>query len=405
MAVEREHSSDQLQAGILSSSSKDDMGIIGKSPVIRQIRETIRQIAPTNIPVLITGESGVGKELVAHAIHKHSRRATRLMLTVNCGAIPEGILESELFGHQRGAFTGAVETRKGYFELADGGTLFLDEIGELPIAIQVKLLRVLETKEFMRVGGGKVHQVDVRIIAATNKDLEAAVLEGQFRKDLFYRLNAIKIHIPSLRERREDIPLLIKVFTKEFCQENNLKFEGFSPEAIKMLQNRDWPGNVRELKNFVQSVIILERGQRITPEKLTKHLSPVNQPERNLPVPTYLSSEKAERELLYRVLLELKSDMNQIKNLLMQQFYPLHRSGSQPITVYEAPVQPVVEENEKMAKRKEEQVSLRDMERELIRKTLEQCNWNKRKAAQILKISERTLYRKIDEYNLETASN
>ena len=217
------------------------MGILGDSPVIQQIRETIRQVATTNIPVLIEGESGTGKELVARAIHENSPRRTKPMFTVNCGAIPEGILESELFGHQRGAFTGALESRKGYFEVADGSTLFLDEIGEMPLATQVKVLRVLEEKEFIRVGGGTNFKVDVRILAATNKNLEAEVTANNFRQDLYFRLNVIKIVVPPISARSEDIPLLVDKFQAEFCKENRIEFSGFTSEAIQLLKSQPWP--------------------------------------------------------------------------------------------------------------------------------------------------------------------
>ncbi len=246
------------------------MGILGDSPVIQQIRETIRQVATTNIPVLIEGESGTGKELVARAIHENSPRRTKPMFTVNCGAIPEGILESELFGHQRGAFTGALESRKGYFEVADGSTLFLDEIGEMPLATQVKVLRVLEEKEFIRVGGGTNFKVDVRILAATNKNLEAEVTANNFRQDLYFRLNVIKIVVPPISARSEDIPLLVDKFQAEFCKENRIEFSGFTSEAIQLLKSQPWPGNVRELRNLVQSVIVLDKGHLLKATSLKK---------------------------------------------------------------------------------------------------------------------------------------
>ncbi len=277
---------------------KSDLGLIGRSPAIEQIRATILQVAPTTIPVLILGESGSGKELVARAIHENSPRRNKPMITVNCGAIPEGLLESELFGHQRGAFTGAVESRKGYFELADGGSLFLDEIGEMPLGTQVKVLRVLEEKEFMRVGGATSQKVDVRILAATNRDLESAVREGEFRLDLYYRLNAVKITIPPLRERKEDIPLLVEKFARDFCRENHIEFQGFTPDAMKALQEYSWPGNVRELKNFVQTVIVLEKGSWVDRQTVYKYIGQQQNFDRNLPVPLNMPTDKAERELI-----------------------------------------------------------------------------------------------------------
>jgi len=370
---------------------QDDLGIIGQSQAIKQIREIIRQVAPTNISVLITGESGTGKELVARALHRLSPRRNMPMITVNCGAIPEGILESELFGHQRGAFTGAVETRKGYFELADGGTLFLDEIGDMPLATQVKILRVLEEKEFMRVGGTTPKRVDVRIIAASNKNLQMAVQKGEFREDLYYRLNAVNIHVPPLRERREDIPLLIKKFTTDFCRENKIEFEGFTEGALRRLENYPWPGNVRELKNLVESIIVLEKGRRIDEFDLSKYLDRYQDLDRNLPVRLQKSSEQAERELIYRALVEIRADIAQIKEFLSRVAYLPQRVRAL--------------ESQDVSDRREEVTvveipTMEEMEKELIRKTLEKFNGNRRKTAKALKISERTLYRKIKEYGL-----
>src|SRR6056297_2623870 len=231
-------------------------GIIGESEKIKEIIETIVQVAPTDITVLINGESGTGKELIANAVYQQSLRKHNKFIKVNCGAIPAGILESELFGHVKGSFTGATEDRKGYFETADGGTIFLDEIGEMPLETQVKFLRVLESGEFIPVGGSKGRQVDVRIIAATNKDLEKEIAKDKFRKDLYYRLKTITITAPPLREHSDDLPLLIKKFALDFSNRNNITFKGFSPEAMELMKNYSWPGNIRELKNFVESVIV-----------------------------------------------------------------------------------------------------------------------------------------------------
>ncbi len=379
------------------TSTADNMGILGNSPLIRQIRDTILQVAATHIPVLIEGESGTGKELVAAALHANSPQRTKIMFTVNCGAIPEGILESELFGHQRGAFTGAVDSRKGYFELADGSTLFLDEVGEMPLTTQVKVLRILEQKEFMRIGGSSYHQVDVRVIAATNKSLADEVHAGRFRQDLYFRLNVVKIVVPTLRDRKEDIPLLISQFAREFCLENYIKFAGFSAEAVQLLQAQPWPGNVRELRNLVQSVILLEKGDKITPEILYRYLHVGDAEQRRLPVPTSISAEQAERELIYRLLLELKADMSQIKQLLFSQF--VQPKSLQPWREY-ADTRPLQQFEE--IKLDDDTKTLAEMERELILRTLEKTNWSKRKTAKILGISERTLYRKIDEYKLQS---
>ena len=384
--------------------SSDEMGIIGNSPVIQQIRAIIQQIAPTNIPVLILGESGSGKELVARAIHQHSTRSKNRMIIVNCGAIPEGILESELFGHQRGAFTGAVESRKGYFELADGGTLFLDEIGEMPLETQVKVLRVLEDKEFLRVGGSTPQKVDVRIIAATNRDLGAAVKEGEFRLDLYYRINAVKIVLPPLRKRKEDIPLFVKKFAKEICAENHIDFKGFTPEALKAFQEYSWPGNIRELKNFVQMIIILEKGESITRKMVYEHFGQQETVDRNLLVPLNIPTDKAERELIYRVLLELRSEIAQIKDFLFSNLPASHKVLPSSLPVWTGPVRNSripVEEATIVPETDNKIPTLEKAEKELILRALDKSNWNKRKAAKLLDISERTLYRKIKEYDFD----
>ncbi len=235
-------------------------GIIGRSDALQQVLEMIAQVSPVDISVLITGESGTGKEVVAKAIHKFSKRSQQELITVNCGAIPEGIIESELFGHKKGAYTGAGGDRKGYFEAANKGTIFLDEIGEMPYETQVKLLRVLENGEFMRVGDSKTLKTDVRVIAATNKDLAKLVENGKFRQDLFFRLKTVTVEVPPLRNRLEDLNLLVERFALEFTRSNDIPYRGFVPEAIRMMKHHDWPGNVRELKNFVESILVLEKG-------------------------------------------------------------------------------------------------------------------------------------------------
>jgi Response regulator containing CheY-like receiver, AAA-type ATPase, and DNA-binding domains len=285
---------------------QEKFGIIGVSQAIREVVEIIMRIAPTNVTVLISGESGVGKEVIAKAIHGASRRSNQPMVAVNCGAIPEGILESELFGHQKGAFTGAVEARKGYFELADGGTLFLDEVAEMPLETQVKLLRVLETGEFMRVGSSETKKVDVRVIAASNKNLEAEVVKGYFRQDLYFRLRSVKLSIPPLRDRREDIPIFVEKFVAEFCSKNKINFGGFTADAMEMLLEFDWPGNVRELKNLVESVIVLERGKEVDASALEKYLPRqayvYDSRSSFLPVKLNKTPEESERELILRAL-------------------------------------------------------------------------------------------------------
>jgi transcriptional regulator with PAS, ATPase and Fis domain len=340
--------------------------------------------------------------LIAQAIHQLGNRRDKPFVIVNAGAIPEGIIESELFGHEKGAFTGAVGARKGYFEQADTGTIFLDEIGEMPLNTQVKLLRLLEGKEFIRVGGSSTKQVDVRVIAATNRDLESAVRKGEFRPDLFYRLNAVNIRVPSLRERRQDVPLLVKKFVTDFCSQHNISFEGFTDGAMRLMMDHSWPGNIRELKNFVESLIVIERGRRIDDVILQRHLPRGIEMDHRLPVPVNRTSEEVEREFIYRALIDLKNEIAQLRELLVGRYIApprrlksglmdspvIHEVGSEVAELDNALQSPNAFE------------SIEDMEKRLISEALERTNGNKRKAAGLLKISERTLYRKIKEYNL-----
>ena len=359
-------------------------GIIGQSPEIQEIVDTLQQVAPTDIPVLITGESGTGKEVIAKAIHGASKRAQKEIVAVNCGAIPEGLIESELFGHERGAFTSATETRKGYFEIADGGTIFLDEIGEMPLATQVKLLRVLESGEYMRVGSSMTRRTDVRVIAATNKVLEYEVQQKRFREDLYFRLRSVNIHLPPLRERKEDIPLLVEHFVKEVTEKNQIQFDGFTDDATELLMKYDWPGNIRELKNVIESMLVLEGGKLLTANEVKKYLQ--NQfpnTQRNLPVFTNKSVEQAERELIYRALIDLKSNIMEMRKLLEERL--LHSNGNNKALAVPAA---------------EDVLSLDEMERRMIQAALERHNGNRRLAANDLNISERTLYRKIKEFGL-----
>lgn len=385
-------------------------GIIGQSVEMQEVIDVIQQVAPTDITVLITGESGVGKEIIAKAIHASSKRAHKPMITVNCGAIPEGIIESELFGHEKGAFTGATETRKGYFELADGGTILLDEIGELPLGTQVKFLRVLENGEFMRVGSAVPRKVDVRVIAATNKELEGEVRRGNFRADLFYRLRSINIHILPLRDRPEDIPLFVGHFAREFAERNKIPVVSFSPEAMALLKSYRWDGNVRELRNVIESVLVIERGKVLRVEDVRKYLKDYAGVgiERNLPIHLNKTAEQAERELIYRALLEMKSDIMHIKSYLADREMAVADSSSphdqvplrsafsslrnDPLRIGRR-----IEEAEPV---EEETLSLDEMERRMITGALKKFNGNRRMAASALNISERTLYRKIKEYGL-----
>ncbi len=390
------------QDGRNINSLRQEIGLVGESPAIWQIFETIEQVAPTDISVLIIGESGTGKELIAQAIHQLGNRHDKPFVVVNAGAIPEGIIESELFGHEKGAFTGAVGPRKGYFEQADTGTIFLDEIGEMPLNTQVKLLRLLEGKEFIRVGGSSTKQADVRVIAATNRDLETAVREGDFRADLYYRLNAVNIRVPSLRERREDIPLLVKKFVTDFCSQHQILFEGFTDGAMRILKEHSWPGNIRELKNFVESLIVIERGRRIDEMILPRHLPRRVEMDRRLPVPVNRSSEEVEREFIYRALIDLKNEIAQLRELLIGRYIQPPRRLKPGYA--EAPVMPEFGQDVAPASSNNEPAddfeSIEDMEKRLIAEALDRTNGNKRKAATLLKISERTLYRKIKEYNL-----
>lgn len=363
-------------------------GIIGRSVELREVVDIIMQVAPTDITVLITGESGTGKEIIAKAIHNSSKRANKKLVSVNCGAIPEGILESELFGHEKGSFTGAIETRKGYFEIANGGTIFLDEIGEMPIATQVKLLRVLENGEFMRVGSSDSTYVDVRIIAATNKDLETEVSARRFRQDLYYRLRSVNIRIPALRSRRSDILLLVEYFLQELRDGNNGSSIMLTEDAKTAMMQYPWPGNVRELRNVMESISILERGNVIDAHTLKKYLHFEGDQTHDRLLPMYLgkTSEQAERELIFRALLEIRSDLVEIKNALSRQI-------AQPLSL------PAAQETDSTTVSLDD-YSLEEMEKLMIKHALERFEGNRRLTAKMLKISERTLYRKIKEYNI-----
>ncbi len=400
-------------------------GIIGESDKMKEIIETIVQVAPTDITVLINGESGTGKELIANAVYQQSLRKHNKFIKVNCGAIPAGILESELFGHVKGSFTGATEDRKGYFETADGGTIFLDEIGEMPMETQVKFLRVLESGEFIPVGGSKGRRVDVRIIAATNKDLDKEISKEKFRKDLYYRLKTITITAPPLRQHPEDLPLLIKKFALDFSNRNNITFKGFSPEAMELMKNYSWPGNIRELKNFVESVIVLQKGEVINSNTVKKQLGidrPLENYSPNLPVKVSKSVEQAERELILKQLFLLRKDVNDVKEFLSHgrnvDMLPLPRSSEMnfseqvrsqrrhPVFHDDLPEEEDYQDHDQddeniINPSKVGDISMADMERNLIEETLKKFGFKKRKTAQALEISERTLYRKIKEYGLK----
>jgi len=387
-------------------------GILGQSAGVQSMLETIEQVAPTDISVLIAGESGSGKELVASALHKNSRRAHKPFVIVNCGAIPAGIIESELFGHKKGAFTGAQSDRKGYFQAADGGTIFLDEIGETPLETQVKLLRVLEQGEFLPVGSSSSMKVDVRIVAASNRNLEKEVESGSFRKDLFYRLKAITITVPSLRDRREDIALLANKFANECAIRNQILFKGFSEGAIKVMSQHRWPGNIRELKNFIESLVILEKGGVIKTDVIYRYLNAESVPtEQNplLPVKLDRNVDQAERELILQQLFMLRREIAEMKDLMEQGAVarPLPETSSDEYN----PAMEVLPDDDPHEVINDESPAILNpqmlgsltaaqVEKELITRSLERFNFNKRKTAQALQMAERTLYRKIKEYEI-----
>jgi DNA-binding NtrC family response regulator len=372
---------------------KSAIGIYGNSPEIEEIIRITGIVAPTDLSVLVIGESGTGKELVARAIHNLSNRRDKPLITVNTGAIPEGILESELFGHEKGSFTGAIGQKKGYFEAADGGTIFLDEIGEMAVNTQVKLLRVLEESEFMRVGGTETFKVNVRLIAATNKNLEMAVKNREFRQDLYFRLKAITIEIPPLRRRKEDIPLLVSILTSQFSEQENVQFKGFSPEANQLMKEYNWPGNIRELRNFVETSLILNKGDIVNSSYVGANLN-IRSDSKNLPVPLNRPHDQAERELIYRTLWALKIDIDEIKLMLSEMKGDHYHSEPDN---YSMPDSEVIKNDDNYELKP---TTLAAMERDMIKQTLQKFSGSRRKTARVLQISERTLYRKIKEYGL-----
>jgi DNA-binding NtrC family response regulator len=361
---------------------QEKFGIIGRSKSIKDLVDITMQVSQSDISVLIYGESGVGKEVFANAIHGCGKRADKKLVSVNCGAIPEGILESELFGHEKGAFTGAVDSRKGYFEIADGGTLFLDEIAEMPLTTQVKLLRVLETKEFMRIGSESVTKVDVRIIAASNKDLQNEVDAKRFRNDLYFRLKAVSLNIPPLRKRREDVVALTFHFLQLYSKSNNIPEPEITPEALNLLMEFNWPGNIRELKNAIETAVALNRTGVLTVESFNGLLEQnYKRPEnRNLPIHVDRTPDSVDREMIYRALIDLKKDLIDLKEFAYGNNNYFNNS-----------------DNDLSPK---EVIPLDEMEKKAIINALKFTKWNKRKASQLLKISERTLHRKLKEYEI-----
>lgn len=409
---------------------KQRFGIIGNSPDLNRAIDIALQVAPTDMSVLVTGESGVGKENFPQIIHQFSHRKHGTYIAVNCGSIPEGTIDSELFGHEKGSFTGATGERKGYFEVANGGTLFLDEVGELPLSTQARLLRVLETGEFIKVGSSKVEKTDVRVVAATNLDMITATRNGRFREDLYYRLNTVPIRIPALRERKDDIPLLFRKFASDCAEKYSMPPISLAEPAKQMLKEYYWPGNIRQLKNITEQISIIEQTREISPDILKLYL-PANEVGL-VPVSTVSSDQKNfsnEREILYQVLFDMKKDMNELKKIVhdivsgslkssditSSPVVSSHETALTPLVVNQERTNlPVKEESHAIVSAdiadvdvidtpdyEEETLSLQDVEKDMIIKALERHHGKRKNAAQDLKISERTLYRKIKEYNLE----
>jgi len=407
---------------------KQRFGIIGNYEGLNRAIDIAAQVAPTDLSVLITGESGTGKEIFPQVIHNYSARKHGQYIAVNCGAIPEGTIESELFGHEKGSFTGATESRKGYFEVADGGTIFLDEIAELPLSTQVRLLRVLETGEFIRVGSSKVQKTNVRVIAASNVDVPRAIDNGKFREDLFYRLNTVPIRIPALRERGEDIFLLFRKFAVDFAERYRMPAIRLDSEAKNVLLNYSWPGNVRQLKNITEQISIIETEREIIAPALSNYLPDYD----GVKLPAIIKKDEdksfsTEREILYKILFDMKSDMSDLKKLV----FDLIRRGEIDVTFQETNSRVIknlfreangeengssgteaptvdfsphqnrnnIQDTEEII---EESLSLADKEEEMIKKALEKYKGKRKMAATELGISERTLYRKIKEYGIES---
>lgn len=415
---------------------KQRFGIIGNDPVLNRAIEKAIQVAPTDISILVTGESGVGKEAIPKIIHSLSHRKHGKYIAVNCGAIPEGTIDSELFGHEKGSFTGATQTRSGYFEVADGGTIFLDEVGELPLTTQVRLLRVLENGEFIKVGSSKVQKTNVRIVAATNVDMFEAIKKEKFREDLFYRLSTVDIHLPPLRDRKDDIHLLFRKFASDFALKYKMPTIKLTDDAVNLLLNYRWSGNIRQLRNVAEQLSVLEQTRTINANTLHGYL-----PHSNHNLPAVIGKAKPEndfsneREILYKVLFDMKGDLNDLKKLtmelmksgnakdvqkenegLIQKIYGEEEynqsSKTTDVEVLSIPQKSETDESSFVAQQnqdkyhfaeeveEEETLSLHDKELELIKKSLERHQGKRKLAAAELGISERTLYRKIKQYDL-----
>ena len=400
---------------------KQRYGIIGNAPGLNNAISVAMRVAPTNLTVLITGESGVGKESFSNIIHYLSPRKHNPFIAVNCGAIPEGTIDSELFGHEKGSFTGAHEARKGYFETVNGGTIFLDEIGELPLGTQARLLRVLETGEYIRVGSSKVHKTDVRVVAATNVDLFGYVKNGKFREDLYYRLNTVPIFVPPLRDREEDIFLLFRKFAVDFAEKYRTSPVQLTDDAVNVLKDYSWPGNVRELKNIAEQISVLAKDKDVTAEEMKKFIPNTRMnalPMRLEEAERHTRSDfGSERDIMYKFLFDMRKDLNDLKSFVLQ----LAESGDHKSNIEEAgsvlnerfdgnmraletkhsPI--IINDTPEYAEDEdevEESLSIADKEKELIKKALKKHRGRRKDAASDLGISERTLYRKIKEYHI-----
>ncbi|MCE2787710.1 MAG: sigma-54 dependent transcriptional regulator [Sphingobacteriales bacterium] len=403
---------------------KQRFEIIGNSPLLNIALETAVKVAPTDISVLINGESGVGKEAFSKIIHALSNRKHGPFIAVNCGAIPEGTIDSELFGHEKGSCTGAHDTRKGYFETVSGGTIFLDEVGELPLETQARLLRVLESGEFIKVGSSKVQKTDVRVVAATNKDLLDLAAAGKFREDLYYRLSTVPIKVPPLRERKEDIHLLFRKFAADFAEKYKSKPLVIEPDALQLLVNYRWPGNIRQLKNIAEQLSVLDEDKTINPQELKRVLPPEKPGLPMLLGNTPADQGMSERDIFYKVLFDLRKDVMDLKGIVFDMMQggnaaaginpasreqishllnePFHQPATHPQVMPVSPVSNAPQVIEiPVAQPANESLSLEELELEMIKKALDKYNGRRKKAANELGISERTLYRKIKQYNLE----
>jgi transcriptional regulator with PAS, ATPase and Fis domain len=384
--------------------AKQRFGIIGNSSLLDRSINIALQVAPTDISVFVSGESGTGKENIPKIIHQSSKRKHNNYIAVNCGAIPEGTIDSELFGHEKGSFTGAHDSRKGYFEVADGGTIFLDEVAELPLSTQVRLLRVLESGEFIKVGSSTPIKTNVRVIAATNINIPQAIKTGKFREDLYYRLNTVSIFIPPLRERKEDISLLFRKFASDFAEQYNTPSIRLDEEAMDIITNYNWPGNIRQLKNFVSQLSVIEKERNISAQTILDSL-PENKNSSNIPI-LFEDKNKAdlsEREILYKVLFDMKRDLTELKKITFDLMNKDGKTDTQNQVfndITENEITLVSHDTTNNSEKSDSTFSLADHEKMLIKQSLEKHKGKRKLAAEELGISERTLYRKIKEFNL-----